>query len=77
MTAAIGEVVNIGTDEEISIEGLARVVKERTGSDSPITYIPTIRRTNPGSKTCRAASRRLKNSKALPVSARRRRWWKL
>src|SRR5277367_5599647 len=28
----VGEVVNIGTDEEVSIEGLARVVKERTGS---------------------------------------------
>jgi UDP-glucose 4-epimerase len=44
----IGEVVNIGTDEEISIEGLARVVKERTGSGSPITYIPYDRAYEPG-----------------------------
>ena len=33
---SIGEVVNIGTDEEITIEALAQVVRERTGSDSPI-----------------------------------------
>src|ERR1700740_1845602 len=45
---SIGEVVNIGTDEEISIEGLARVVKDRTGSDSPITYIPYDRAYEPG-----------------------------
>ena len=45
---AIGEVVNIGTDEEISIEGLARVVKERTGSDSPITYVPYDQAYEPG-----------------------------
>jgi UDP-glucose 4-epimerase len=44
----VGEVVNIGTDEEISIEGLAHVVKERTGSDSPIVYIPYDRAYEPG-----------------------------
>lgn len=38
--AAVGEVVNIGADEEISIEGLAQLVKERTGSKSPLRYIP-------------------------------------
>jgi UDP-glucose 4-epimerase len=37
---AVGEVVNIGNDEEITIEGLARFVKDRTKSDSPITYVP-------------------------------------
>jgi UDP-glucose 4-epimerase len=37
---AIGQVINIGNDEEISIEGLAHLVKERTGSRSPIRYIP-------------------------------------
>jgi UDP-glucose 4-epimerase len=37
---SVGEVVNIGTDEEITIEGLAHVVKDRTGSDSPITFVP-------------------------------------
>lgn len=37
---AIGQVVNIGTDEEISIEGLANFIKERTGSRSPVRYIP-------------------------------------
>ena len=37
---AVGEVVNIGTDREISIEGLAHLVKQRSQSHSPITYIP-------------------------------------
>lgn len=37
---SIGEVVNIGNTEEISIEGLAQVVKQRAKSESPITYIP-------------------------------------
>ena len=45
---AVGEVVNIGSDEEISIEGLARVVKERTNSDSPITYMPYDQAYEPG-----------------------------
>lgn len=37
--AAIGEVVNIGNDEEISIEMLARMVKERTQSASAIQFV--------------------------------------
>lgn len=45
---AIGEVVNIGNDEEISIEGLARVVKQRTNSDSVITYTPYEQAYEPG-----------------------------
>jgi UDP-glucose 4-epimerase len=45
---AVGEVVNIGTDEEISIDGLARVVKERTQSDSPITHVPYDQAYEPG-----------------------------
>ena len=45
---AVGEVVNIGSDEEISIEGLAHVVKQRTKSDSPITYIPYDQAYEPG-----------------------------
>jgi UDP-glucose 4-epimerase len=46
--AAVGEVVNIGSTQEISIEGLARVVKERTNSESPITYIPYDQAYEPG-----------------------------
>ncbi len=45
---AIGEVVNIGSDEEISIEGLAHVVKKQTKSKSPITYIPYDQAYEPG-----------------------------
>ena len=45
---AIGEVVNIGNDEEVTIEGLARMVKERTGSSSPIEYVPYDQAYEPG-----------------------------
>jgi len=36
----IGQVYNIGSNEEISITGLAQRVKELTHSSSPITLIP-------------------------------------
>ena len=45
---AIGEVVNIGSDEEISMDGLAQVVKERTGSTSPTVHIPYEQAYEPG-----------------------------
>jgi UDP-glucose 4-epimerase len=45
---AVGEVVNIGTDEEISIEKLAHLVKKRTKSKSPVTYIPYDQAYEPG-----------------------------
>jgi UDP-glucose 4-epimerase len=45
---AVGEVVNVGNTEEISIEGLAQRVKERTGSSSPIEYIPYDKAYEPG-----------------------------
>ncbi len=45
---AVGEVVNIGNTEEITIEGLAQRVKERTGSSSPIQYIPYDQAYEPG-----------------------------
>jgi UDP-glucose 4-epimerase len=38
--AAIGEVVNVGNTGEISMEDLARMVKQRTGSASEIVHIP-------------------------------------
>lgn len=38
--AAVGQVFNIGSNEEVSIGGLARLVKELTFSDSPIINIP-------------------------------------
>jgi UDP-glucose 4-epimerase len=46
--AAVGEVVNIGNDEEISIENLALLVKERTRSTSPLHYIPYDQAYEPG-----------------------------
>lgn len=45
---AVGEVVNVGNDQEITIERLARLVKERTRSSSPITYIPYDQAYEPG-----------------------------
>ncbi|MFY9691976.1 MAG: GDP-mannose 4,6-dehydratase [Candidatus Acidiferrales bacterium] len=45
---SIGEVVNIGTDEEISIEGLAHLVKKRTNSTSEVTYMPYDQAYEPG-----------------------------
>jgi UDP-glucose 4-epimerase len=45
---SIGEVINVGNTEEISIEALARLVKERTRSSSPIEFIPYDRAYEPG-----------------------------
>ncbi len=38
--ATRGEVFNIGSDSEISIKQLAELVRERTGGDSKIVYVP-------------------------------------
>jgi len=46
--AAVGEVINIGTDEEVTIEGLARIVKQRANSASPIEYLPYDQAYEPG-----------------------------
>jgi nucleoside-diphosphate-sugar epimerase len=45
---AVGEVTNIGNNFEVTIEGLAKMVKERTGSSSPIEYIPYDQAYEPG-----------------------------
>jgi UDP-glucose 4-epimerase len=45
---AIGEVVNIGSTEEVSIGALAQLVKQRTKSNSPIVYIPYDQAYEPG-----------------------------
>ncbi len=37
---AVGEVVNLGSDEEVSIEQLAYRVRKIIGSRSPVVYIP-------------------------------------
>jgi UDP-glucose 4-epimerase len=44
----VGEVVNIGNDEEITIENLAYLVSERTGSSSPVNFIPYDQAYEPG-----------------------------
>ena len=45
---AVGEVVNIGNDQEITIEELASLVKQRTGSASAVHYIPYDQAYEPG-----------------------------
>jgi UDP-glucose 4-epimerase len=45
---AVGQVVNIGNDAEISIEDLASLVKERTESASPIQFISYDQAYEPG-----------------------------
>jgi UDP-glucose 4-epimerase len=45
---AIGEVVNVGNTEEITIEALAQKVKQRTGSSSSIEYVPYDQAYEPG-----------------------------
>jgi UDP-glucose 4-epimerase len=45
---AVGEVVNIGNTQEITIEALAQLVKQRTGSNSPIVFVPYDQAYEPG-----------------------------
>jgi len=47
-TSAVGEVVNIGSNQEISIEGLAHRVKERAESNSSIEFVPYDKAYEPG-----------------------------
>ena len=45
---AVGEVINVGSTEEISIESLAHLVKKHARSDSPITHVPYAQAYEPG-----------------------------
>jgi UDP-glucose 4-epimerase len=45
---AVGEVVNVGNTEEISIEALAHLVKQRTASTSDIEFVPYDQAYEPG-----------------------------
>lgn len=45
---AIGEVVNIGSDQEITIEELAQSVRQRAESNSEIVYLPYDQAYEPG-----------------------------
>ena len=45
---SIGEVVNVGNTEEVSIEELAQLVKQRTGSNSTIEFVPYDKAYEPG-----------------------------
>jgi UDP-glucose 4-epimerase len=40
LPSAVGEVINIGNTEEISIANLASLVKQRTTSASPVHFVP-------------------------------------
>ena len=45
---AVGEVVNVGNTEEVTIENLAKMVKQRCDSSSPIHYVPYDKAYEPG-----------------------------
>jgi UDP-glucose 4-epimerase len=45
---SIGEVVNVGNTEEITIEALAQLVKLRTNSSSSIEFVPYDQAYEPG-----------------------------
>lgn len=45
---AIGEVINIGNTEEVTIGDLAKIVKRRTNSSSPIHFVPYDKAYEPG-----------------------------
>jgi UDP-glucose 4-epimerase len=45
---AVGEVVNVGNDQEVTIEALASLIKERTASSSPLQFIPYEQAYEPG-----------------------------
>ena len=45
---SVGEVVNVGNTEEVTIEQLARLVKQRTNSTSEIVYVPYDQAYEPG-----------------------------
>ncbi|MCK4727964.1 MAG: SDR family NAD(P)-dependent oxidoreductase [Desulfobacterales bacterium] len=45
---AVGQVVNVGNTKEVSIKELALLVKEMTGSESDIEYIPYEKAYGPG-----------------------------
>src|SRR6202795_3877937 len=45
---SIGEVINVGNTEEITIEDLAQRGKTRTDSSSPIEYVPYDQAYEPG-----------------------------
>jgi UDP-glucose 4-epimerase len=46
--STVGEVINIGSDEEVSVEDLAKLVKQRTNSASSIECIPYDQAYEPG-----------------------------
>jgi UDP-glucose 4-epimerase len=45
---AIGEVFNIGSQEEVTVRQLAERIRTRVGSHSPITHIPYDQAYQPG-----------------------------
>jgi UDP-glucose 4-epimerase len=45
---AVGQVTNIGSDFEVTIEDLAQRVKKQSGSSSPIKFVPYDQAYEPG-----------------------------
>lgn len=62
---AVGEVVNIGSDEEVTVERLAQIVKERSASLSQLTHIPYDQAYEPGFEDMLRRVPSLKKLKAI------------
>jgi UDP-glucose 4-epimerase len=63
--AAIGEVVNVGRNEPVSVSALARLVLEMTGSGSAIEFVPYEDAYAPGFEDMRARRPKLAKLEAL------------
>jgi UDP-glucose 4-epimerase len=63
--AAVGEVVNVGGTEEITIKELAQLVREMTGSASEIEFVPYERAYGPGFEDMRRRCPNIEKLKEL------------
>jgi UDP-glucose 4-epimerase len=64
-TAAEGDVFNVGNDKEVTINELARKVKEMTGSSSAIEHIPYEKAYGPGFEDMRRRCPNIKKIRKL------------
>ena len=71
---AVGEVVNIGSTHEITIEALAEAGQGTTGSSSPLTYIPYEQAYEPGFEDMHRRVPSVEKLERLTDFARRRRF---
>lgn len=64
-STANGEIVNLGSDEQVTIKALAELVKEMTGSTSAIVMVPYEQAYGPGLEDIRDRKPDLSKARAL------------